>query len=156
MDRKKYPRGEEEPLKILRRKIRSAKNAFHFKIKNSLHNIFSQWTRKNLVKASIFTWRRNHSHYEKKANERGTTNLHLNWLILFSAIKMLSRGAISQLKFKRLNKSSNGSVSPTVERLRCYYRCSDLWTSLFHIFRFNKRDTAIKRLWEKTFQLSCI
>ena len=57
---------------------------------------------------------------------------------------MLSRGAISQLKCKRLNKSSNGSVSPTVERLRCYYRYSDLWTSLFHIFRFNKRDTAIK------------
>ena len=121
MDRKKYPRGEEEPMKILRRKIRSA------------------------------TWRRNHSYYEKKANERGTTNLHRNWLILFSATKMLSRGAISQLKYERLNKSSNGSVFPTVEWICCYYRCSDVWTFLFHsIFRLNKRDTATKLALRKT------
>lgn len=95
------------------------------------------------------SWRRNHSHYEKQANERGTTNLHLNWLILFSAIKMLSSSAISQLKYQRLNKYG----PPTAQLPYCrvwFWKKVGLkvdslllqvqWRSVSHIFFGSKSD----------------
>ena len=107
----------------------------------------------------FFTWRRHHGCHEKEAYQRGrTTNLHLYWLILFSAIKMLSTTwAILSNQSTKILKDNQLTAQfrhwvcrferkKSWRRIRCCNRCIDL--SIFLLLTWRLLN------FEKNLQLS--
>ena len=48
----------------------------------------------------------------KASKSEGTRNLHLNWLILFSAIKISPRRRNQSAKISKIKKTFNGTAPP--------------------------------------------
>ena len=80
------PRDGEEPLKIEGEKSDRLKTLF---ISELLNKVFIKEEKCNKY---FFTWGRSHSHHEKDANQKSTTNLHLYRLIFIFCNKNVIKG----------------------------------------------------------------